>query len=402
MIQGKDASDAGSGQDALRIPRTIGYFAAFASLGLIMASLGPTLPGLAEHTRTGLSEISFLFMARSLGNLLGSFWAGRLYNRAPGHSVMAATLVIIAFLLFSMPLAGYLSILTTIALIFGVAQRVLDVGGITMVAWIWNHKLGSYMNALHIFLGMGALASPILIALVVAATGDITWAYWALSLILLPVAAWLIWIRSPRPQGRAGEEANMRFEPVLITLVGVFLFLHVGAEHSYSGWLFSYTVKLGLGSEATAAYLTSAFWASFTAGLLLAVPLTARFSPRQVLVADIVGCLFSLSILLIWPDSLCVLWIGTVGMGLSMASIFPTTVALVGQRSAITGRLVGWLFVGGSAGGMTLPWVIGQLFDRKGPQATMYVILIDLAVAFLALQATLLYIGRSQRRNPIP
>lgn len=47
----------------------------------------------------------------------------------------------------------------------------------------------------------------------------------------------------------------------------------------------------------------------------------------------------------------------------------------------ITGRVTGWFFVGASAGGMTLPWLIGQLFDSIGPRAMMFFILGDLVLA---------------------
>ena len=55
-------------------------------------SLGPTLPGLAEQTHTALGAISLLFTAHALGYMLGSFLGGRLYDRIPGHPVMAAML----------------------------------------------------------------------------------------------------------------------------------------------------------------------------------------------------------------------------------------------------------------------------------------------------------------------
>jgi hypothetical protein len=46
----------------------------------------------------------------------------------------------------------------------------------------------------------------------------------------------------------------------------------------------------------------------------------------------------------------------------------------------ISGRAMGWFFVGSSAGGMTVPWVIGQLFEPVSPQAMFWVILIDVGL----------------------
>ena len=74
----------------IRIAQTVSYFIAFVALGLAMASLGPTLPALAEQTRASVGEISYLFTVRSFGFLLGSLFGGRLYDRLRGHHVMVA------------------------------------------------------------------------------------------------------------------------------------------------------------------------------------------------------------------------------------------------------------------------------------------------------------------------
>lgn len=88
--------------------KATGYYAAFISLGLFSASMGPTLPGLAQHTGARLSEISFLFSARSLGYLLGSLISGRLYDRLAGHRVMAGVLLGMAAMMILVPLVSTL------------------------------------------------------------------------------------------------------------------------------------------------------------------------------------------------------------------------------------------------------------------------------------------------------
>ncbi|MBT4609225.1 MAG: hypothetical protein HOC05_04245, partial [Gemmatimonadetes bacterium] len=37
----------------------------------------------------------------------------------------------------------------------------------------------------------------------------------------------------------------------------------------------------------------------------------------------------------------------------------------------------GWFFVGSSTGGMTIPWIMGQLFESVSPTAVFWVILVD-------------------------
>lgn len=374
-----------------RLTKTAGYFAAFVALGLITASLGPTLPGLAEHTQSLLSEVSFLFTARSLGYLLGSFLGGRLYDRLPGHPVMGGMLLLMVGMMALAPLMPLLWLLTLVLLALGTAEGTVDVGGNTLLVWVHRHRVGPFMNGLHFFFGVGAFLSPIIIAQAVLMSGDITWAYWILALLIAPVAIWLLRMPSPADQtlDEDGVPVKARVNKLLVFLIAIFFFLYVGAEVSFGGWIFTYTVALNLASETAAAYLTSAFWGALTAGRLLAIPIAARFRPRYILLGDLLGCIISVMIMLLWPGSLVAAWAGTLGIGVSMASIFPTTLSLAERRMTITGQVTGSFFVGASLGGMTLPWIIGQLFESIGPRVTMFAILINVILA-LAIFAVLI------------
>jgi len=380
-----------------RIANTVGYYAAFVALGLVTASLGPTLPGLAENTRTHLSEISYLFTARSSGYLAGSFLGGRLYDRMPGHRVMVTVLVVAAAMMGLAPTLSLLWLLAAVLLILGAAEGAVDVGGNTLLVWVHGHKVGPFMNGLHFFFGAGAFLSPIIVAQAVLIGGDITWAYWALALLILPAVIWLLRLPSPAPQADSEDspaEGLRRVNRLLVALIALFFFLYVGAEVGFGGWIYTYAVALDLSGETTAAYLTSAFWGALTVGRLLAIPVAARFRPRFILLSDLVGCLVSVGAILLWSNSSTATWLGTLGLGLSMASIFPTTLSLAERRMPITGQVNGWFFVGASTGGMTLPWLIGQLFESIGPQVTMVAILVDLVVAVGFFVALILHSAR--------
>lgn len=362
-----------------KIAQTAVYYAAFIALGLASASLGPTLGGLAQHTHTRLSEISFVFSARALGYLIGSFVGGRVYDRWPGHVVIVGVLVVMAAMLALTPMMPLLWLLTAILLVLGMGEGAMDVGGNTLLMWVHRNEVGPFMNGLHFFWGVGAFLSPIIIAQAVLISGDITWAYWMLAVLMLPVVIGLLRLPSPVAQASSQVSESKRVNHVLlVVLIALFLFLYVGAEGSLGGWIFTYTVALRLSSEAAAAYLTSAFWGSLTVGRLLAIPIAARLRPRSVLLIDLAGCLMSMGIILLWPNSLVAVWVGAIGTGLAMASIFPTTLSLAESRMHITGQTTSWFFVGASLGGMTVPWIIGQLFESIGPRVTMLTITADL------------------------
>jgi FHS family Na+ dependent glucose MFS transporter 1 len=384
MTTSATATESTAATRATQLAQTAVYYGACIALGLASASLGPTLGGLAQHTHTRLSEISFLFMARSLGYLVGSFVGGRVYDRWPGHIVMVGIFVVMAAMLALAPMMPLLWLLTAVLLVLGMGEGALDVGGNTLLMWVHRSEVGPFMNGLHFAWGLGAFLSPIIVAQAVLISGDITWAYWALAVLMLPVIIGLL--RLPSPVAQASRHVTSESKQVnhvpLVVLMAVFLFLYVGAEGSLGGWLYTYTVALGLSSEAAAAYLTSAFWGSLTVGRLLAIPIAARLRPRDVLLIDLVGCLVSMSLIVLWPNSLVAVWVGAIGTGLAMASIFPTTLSLAESRMHITGQITSWFFVGSSLGGMTVPWIIGQLFEPVGPYATM--LTIASAVALMA------------------
>jgi|PlaIllAssembly_1097288.scaffolds.fasta_scaffold26913_2 FHS family Na+ dependent glucose MFS transporter 1 len=365
--------------------RTLGYYAAFIALGLVSASLGPTLPGLANNTGSQLSHISLLFVARSSGYLAGSLLGGRLYDRITGHPVMSGSLLLMAAMMGTAPLLTRLGVLACAIFALGMAEGALDVGGNTLLVWVHQEKVGPFMNGLHFFFGVGAFLSPLIVAWAMPDDGAIARAYWTLALLQLPAALWLLRLPSPSGHTASGDASSKRSNGRLVALIVLFFFLYTGAEVAFGGWIYSYAVGLRLGSHAVAAYLTSAFWGALTVGRLLAVPVALRFPPRSVLLADCVGCLVSFAILLVGSHSLVATFVGTCGVGLSMASIFPAALSLAQARMRITGRVTGWFFVGASGGGMTLPWFIGQFFDAVGPRATMVILFIDMTAAMTVL-----------------
>ena len=375
-------------------PRTIGYFAVFLAIGLETSALGPTLPGLAEQTNTQLDAISLLFTAHALGYMFGSFFGGRLYDLVPGHPLMVVMLLLLAALLALVPLLSSLWILAAAWLLLGIGGGALDVGGNTLIVWVHGREVGPFMNAMHFFFGVGSFLTPVIVAAVLSLSGNISAAFWILALLMLPVALWLSRLSSPVPPPNAraqSHDAGSAAEPAqagtgggkIVLLIALVLLFYVGAEVAFGGWIYTYAVTLGLSDDTTAAYLTSAFWGALTVGRLVAIPIAARYRPRTILLADLLGCVASVVLILIWRSSPVAVWLGALGLGFSMASIFPTAITLAERRIPITGAVTGWFLVASSIGAMSVPWLIGQLFEPIGPQIAMIITLVTLVAALI-------------------
>jgi len=378
--------------------KTVGYYAAFVALGAGLASLGPTLHGLAANTQSTVSQISYLFMARALGYLLGSILAGRVYDRMAGHPLIVGALCVMIITLLLTPLLSVLALLLAVLLVLGMAEGMLDVGGNTLLVWVHQPDIGPYMNALHFFFGVGAFLSPIIVAQAIYWSGDITWAYWLLAVILLPVLLWFVRLPSPPLRHSRDGEVAEPLNYLLLGLIILFFFLVVGVEVSYSGWIYSYAVATDLGNATTAAYLNSTFWGTFTIGRLIGIPIAARYRPRTILLADLLGCVLSVAIVLVWPTSAWVLWIGVAGAGFAMASIFAVTLSWAERRLHLTAFITSCFFIGTSCGSMFFPWFIGQLFEAYGPRITMTTILVTDLAALVLFGLLMIYGGQPKRR----
>lgn len=371
---------------------TFAYYAAFIGLGLVVASLGPTLTALAAQSAVSITLISYIFPARATGYLIGSLIGGRLFDRWPGHPVMTLTLGMMALCMALIPLATWFPLLIGVMFLLGLAEGATDVGGNAMLVWIHRSDLGLYMNGLHFFFGVGALISPLVVAWVSAQTGGIAWAYWLLALFMLPVVFWVMRLPSPLPLAERHSKAVEPVRWLLAALVALFLFCVVGSEVIFAGWIHTYAQTLDFTPE-NAAYLNSAFFGAFTLGRLLIMPLANYLRPRTILLSDLIGALISVLLPLLWPTSPTLLWIGVCGVGLFTASLFATTLTWAERRLTMTGQVTSIFFVGSSSSAIVFPLFVGQLFETTGAWITIYTELFTLVAALVVFVLLMVYGG---------
>ncbi len=373
------------------------YYATYVLLGLMLTCIGPSLDALQQQSGSSTEAIALLFTANSLGYIAGSLLAGRLYARLAGNRVLPAALLILALLTFTVPWLGSLGLLVLVFGLIGVPLGVMDVGGNTLIVWLYRADVPPYMNALHLFFGVGAFIGPLVFDRFAVATGNPATTFWLFAALMVPVALWLVRLPSPDSPGAARATADgrsvLRRYAWLIGLIAVFFFMHMGAELAFGGWIYTYADE-ATGSGTTARLVNSAFWGGLVVGRLVAIPLALRLSPRSMLQLDLLGAVLSLALLITLPDSTPALWIGTIGFGFSIASMIASSFNLAERRMPIASQVSSTFLIGGSLGSMTLPWLVGQLFVPYGRLSVMYVT----AAAMLAAWFLLALVVRQKRR----
>ena len=368
----------------LKLSQTALYYSAFIVLGAAYASLGPSLESLAENTGVDIDAISILFTARAFGYMLAAAFGSRLLDRFPAHRLIATTFFLNAALLFTTPALPVLWALTLVMLFLGLSLAALDIGGNAILVWVHGDQVGPYMNGLHFFAGIGAFISPIIIGQTLTRFESITPTFQLMAVVFLPLAIWMLSLPSPKPPQSSNRVNDAtKVHPFLVILIALFFFLYVGAESGFGGLVFTYARTRALSNEAGAAYLTSAFWGALMVGRLLSIPLAARVRPRYILFSNLLGAISSVGLMISFPDSLVVLWIGAIGLGFFFSSMFPTILLWADRNIPLTGQLTGRFFVGASLGGMTVPWLIGQFIDNIGARSMMFTLLGDISLGLI-------------------
>lgn len=370
----------------------IAYYGSYLMLGAVIASLGPTLLALSDNLGVTVGAISVLFTTRSFGYLFGSMLGGWLYDRFHGHGVLTFLLLGAAWALSSVPNMQVMFWLSVIFFVIGITQGGVDVGANTMLVRADPPKVGAYLNGMFFFAGLGSFLVPICLGKV-----SLVWGYQGIALLLIPIAAWMLLTPSPQiPVAVHSETARLNNLPLFIAFA-LLAFIYVGAEVTYGGWLFTYFTTSGIGSEDAAYTLNSIFWLAIMFGRLLAIPVAARFKLSRIIVGYLLGAVVSASVLYFLRAFPIAMWIGTLGMGLSMAALFPSTFTFVQKNMRFSGKLTGLVWASGSTGAMILPYLIGQQIYRMGPASMM---LTMLGVWILAVGIFL--VALRSRREVVP
>lgn len=409
---------------ARRLRSTLGYYGLFVCLGLGMAIVGPTLPLLACHTGATTEAMGWLFFTGSTGYTLGTLLGGRLFDRVRrGHALLGGSELAAAALLALLPLAHSLALFLALVFCRGILEGMVNTGANTLLLWTHGERASPYINGLHFSFGVGAFVAPLVVAAFLgpaagagvacatAGTG-VGWrgAYWAVAAFAaLASALVLVLPGSPDPAAhvagarrRDGAGAAVRYGPIAVA--AVYLFAYVGAEISFGNWVASYAIDLHVADARTAALLTSAFWAAFTVGRLVSIPVAVGFSPRQVIPVALAACLLVSGLLVALPLSTPLLWTAAVALGFAMAPLWPSGYTLAGQVVALTGTTTALVLLGDSLGGMVLPSLTGRImaaFQAGGVRSLAASLPLLVFASLLVCAATYLALAAAGRRRAV-
>lgn len=378
--------------------RTAVHYYMYAILGLMMSIPGPTLIDLEHSSRTDAYGISFIYIARSTGYLIGSLTGGFVLDCMQNEELaLILSSALVALGAYVIPWCRNLTVLLGTFMITGFAIGFSNTGSNASCLRIWGKKGAPILQGLHLLYGCGGLLAPLIAApfleeflpstIEIPSHGlllnlteallpiptifsppnitdiepkvineasvipTITFAYTIIGVLATLVSGCFafIYIFASQSKNEVKQETpaeKVKDQGVTFTVIVVILAclqtgLSSGIEVSFTQMLTSYVVSSSHGlSKSKGSYLTSAYWSAFTCTRFLSIFLACKLDIRKILAFVLVLAMSaSLVLLTIGTWSVTALWVGAAMLGVSMAPVFPGILSWVERYININNRI---------------------------------------------------------------
>lgn len=291
--------------------------------GLIAPILGALLPtyGLTAGQQGTLATL------QALGLVVASLSAGPFIDIKGNKLALLTGLALIVASLAAAPNAGGYNGLLAVYFILGVGGGIVVTGSNSLAGAVDPSRRGSVLNFLNLFFGLGSIITTFIASEHIDAA-VVCYLIAGLAAVALIVNALT---SMPRPSGKANfhvsEVPPLLAKPQLI-LLSLFLFLYVACEVGVWNWLKTYLVQSVHFDESSAGHVVSY---GFAFGILLGRVVVSRILIKvpALTVTMVVSVLMAITTYaMLHLESSGAITAAVFCAGLSMAPVFPTTLAM--------------------------------------------------------------------------
>jgi FHS family glucose/mannose:H+ symporter-like MFS transporter len=354
-------------------------FLALGAYGLALLGVGPCLTSIAATYRIELGAAGAAFTAFFVGFTTGVLTAGPTAERFGKRRVTSAGLVILTAGLWMFGASpgpfGAPHFWWALASMFvmGVGGATVESTASAMAADVNPGREAFAINLMQAFFSVGAVAAPIIVAVVI----DRGWGWQMHFRIAGGVTAALFVMlitrsarENPPEPLRLRELAELLRSRAVLGL-GLTMFLYVGSEMGYTGWV-SALVQTELGAGvALAGQSVTAFWLGMTVGRLICTWLLHFTTARRLMFVVAAGGAVASGLTALAPSPAWgIAAAGVVGLFFSGAFGLVLTLAserFTQRRAAVFSLIITCVGIGG----MTLPAVMGLIGHVTGLRIAM-------------------------------
>jgi fucose permease len=354
--------------------------------GVIAAMLGTILPDLSKRFKLTPNQNGAIAFAQALGLIIASLGVGPLIDNQGKKPGLLLGLGLIAIALYLLPRSKSYGSIRLFMLLLGLGGGIVVTGANALVSDVNEAQRASTLNFLNLFFGLGGLATPFISANLLK-NNTFRLCNLAAALAAVTLAVHVI-APIPPPTGTRGFEfsqAGALLGSPVLWLLCAFLFLYVAAEVGVWNWLARHLIAQGI-AEKTALNVLSL---GFALGLLIGRVVVSRIlvsvpAPQVTLASAVLIALTTF--LMLRAKSPTVAWVSVFAAGIAMAPVFPTTLAIVGDRfTQATATAMGIVITFGWIGLAVSSKIIGAIAGDDPRRLRTALLLLPAAGVLMAL-----------------
>ena len=384
-------------QDALLHATLFAFFVS----GAASQPLGSFIPFLRETYGFSYDLSGVLLSCQSVGNLASILLTGFLpYAIGRRRSILLTSVwMAVAYLIFASGL-GATPLLIAAFLMTGVSRGGNSNFSNTMISTLPGERATRGYQLLHGCFAVGALLSPLLLVFCTTRLPGIGWRVVAGILCVLCVAQIVTYLKMPLPQENDKRSVKSVDKSFLrqreFWLGSAMLFCYISAEYAIVGWLVTYFQDVGILNANHSQMMNSLLWLVIFCGRMIGAYLTGKLSRSKLLVIDGAG-MFAFFLLMFFSRTAVPAVIGLMGVGLFMATIYPSAFAF-GSES-IRGNDLGCsiMILCGSIGGVLTPALVGFVAERSGIHAGMGLIVMLTGLLLVSILLSVISVKRTEQ-----
>jgi fucose permease len=330
--------------------------------GMISAMLGTILPNLSERFHLTPTQNGTIAFVQALGLIIASVGVGPLLD-GEGYKIgLLLGLALIAIALYVLPRSpGFRSILVLMFLL-GVGGGIVVTGANALTSGVSEAHRATALNLVNLFFGLGGFATPFISANLFKKNW-VRLCYTVATLTIVALAVQAV-TSMPAPTGAAGfvlADAGPVLGRPLLFLLGFFLFLYITCEVGVWNWLPRHLIAQGIPESSALNILSLGFALGLLAGRVGVAPIFTRVSAINVTLAASAAMAVTTFFMLRASKPITAFAL-VFAAGLSMAPVFPTTLAIVGTAfPRMTGTAMGFVITCGWVGLAVSSRIIGAI-----------------------------------------
>ncbi len=330
--------------------------------GMIAAMLGTTLPDLSDRFHLTPAQNGTIAFAQALGLMIASLGVGPLLDTQGDKVGLILGLAFIAIALYTLPRSGGFLSIVFLLFMLGVGGGIVVTGANALVSGVSEAHRATALNLVNLFFGLGGFATPFLSANLFARK----WVRLCYTVATLTVVTLIfdVFTTMPAPTGGAGfvlAEVGPILGRPLLFMLGAFLFLYITCEVGVWNWLPRHLIAQGIPESRALNILSLGFALGLLIGRVGVSPILIHVPAVEVTLFASVAMAIT-TFLMLRTNKPTAAFVLVFIAGVSMAPVFPTTLAIVGTAfPRMSGTAIGFVITCGWAGLAVSSRIIGAI-----------------------------------------